>query len=79
MTTRTLGQEWVSPGNQYWESGAEGQRPVPFGGAVAVQTNAGWLLLVKVEEIIDGPECGKIRRVYVKASELNTGERPANW
>jgi len=64
-----LRQEWVAP-KEYWESGNGDGRMFPYGGAVATQTSAGWLLLVWLEKVISGPNAGTIRRVLVRPKEL---------
>jgi len=69
-TVRHIGYEWVRP-KYYWESG-DCRRTVVYGGAVAIQTNCGWLLLAKVQQVCDGPNRGAVRRVRVSPDELAT-------
>lgn len=68
--TQYVGQEWVMP-NCYMESGQEGSSH-PFGGYVAMRTSIGWLVLAKVEKVIDGPNRGQVRRTWMQASDFNT-------
>lgn len=57
---KIIGQEWVFPNDEM----------ALYAGFVAIQTNCGTLLLARVEQVIDGPNAGEIRRVLVKPEEL---------
>lgn len=63
-----IGYEWVRPAH-YWEGSK------PFSGAVAVQSNQGWLLLARAMQIQNGPRHGAVRFVAVAPEELNVQDR----
>ena len=63
QTIETLGQEWVRPSAIWWGDNAR-----PYTGSVAIETSHGWVLLAKVERVI---ETGEIRRVLIKPEELH--------
>jgi len=59
-----LYQEWVQPQN-YWKG--DGNRP--FTGAIAVQTNYGYILLAQVEQY-SNENSGGIRRRLLRPEEV---------
>ena len=59
----SVGQEWVTSHRRWW-----GGNDRPYPGAIAIQTNYGVLLLVRVERVL---ETGEIRRVLIKPEELH--------
>jgi hypothetical protein len=66
-TVETLGYEWVRPkGRWRWNDEL-------YAGVVAVETTAGWVALARIERWRCGAQAG-IRRVMVKADELNTAD-----
>ncbi len=76
---KQLGFEWVTCGDRYWEGGSGDGRMTPFSGAVAIQSNVGWLLLARVEEITREGFTAEIRRVGVEPKELHSLDRMPYW
>lgn len=67
MTTKFSHYEWMRPSG-YWEGDGK-----PYYGFVAIQTTAGWLVMVRVNIVV---ETGEITRELAKAADLGYAPHP---
>lgn len=70
--TRTVAHEWCRPD---WYSESGGQHMRPYGPLIAMPTSNGWIILTEVQEIISGPDIGKLVRRALTYDELQVVSR----